>query len=195
MLFARRYRCCLYSAASCCWLLAALASAQIDFRAGSLLDAPAPPEVTFSSIIAQPAEQLPSVVGMPLPSDAALASPPAAWSVLPPANPDFLYHVSGKARGYYINDQRIEFTGMESTFAVEGVLEGGFAQRIDGWELSLETQLFLNQPFDRNQLVDTPERRSFSANFDIDPLQISQLYLGARYGDCYAALGRFVTPF
>ena len=52
-----------------------------------------------------------------------------------------------------------------------------------------------NQPFGKNILADTPERRSFAANFDIDPLQISQLYLGARNGDFYAALGRFVTPF
>jgi len=51
-----------------------------------------------------------------------MASAPAGWKMGPLAAPDFLYHVGGKARGYYINDQRIEFTGMESTFAVEGVL-------------------------------------------------------------------------
>src|SRR5205823_13770540 len=37
--------------------------------------------------------------------------------------------------------------------------------------------------------------RSVTADVDIDPLQIWQLYLGARNGDLYAALGRFVTPF
>src|SRR6185503_13415125 len=68
-------------------------------------------------------------------------------------------------------------------------------QRSGDWEFSLEAQLFFNQPFDRNQLADTRERRSFLANFDIDPLQISQLTVGVRRGDFYTALGRFVTPF
>lgn len=106
-----------------------------------------------------------------------------------------MYHLGGRARGYYVNDHRIEFTGQESTFAVEGVVEGGCLERVDGWDLSLETQFFLNQPFDRNMLVDTPERQSFTANFQPDPFEISQLYVGARHGDFYLALGRFVTPF
>jgi hypothetical protein len=198
MPFARRYRRPLAAAAGVgCWLIAiAVASAQLDFRAGSLIDASPPAAAPLpSSLITQPPETLPSPLGSPLASDPLTTPSPAGWIAPPPINPDFQYHVGGRARGYYINDQRIEFTGMESTFAVEGVLEGGVMHRSGGWELSLETQLFLNQPFDKNVLADTPERRSFATNFDIDPLQISQLYLGARNGDCYFALGRFVTPF
>jgi hypothetical protein len=105
------------------------------------------------------------------------------------------YRIGGKARGYYINDQRIEFTGQEATFAAEGVIDGGLLQRVGAWQLTLDGELFLNQPFDRNILVDTANRRSFTRNFDIEPLQISQLLLGARYGDLYAGMGRFVTPF
>lgn len=105
------------------------------------------------------------------------------------------YHAGGKARGYFITDQRIEFTGQETTFAVEGVIDGGYHRYAGDWELLMEGELFLNLPYDRNLLVDTPERRSFAGNFDIDPLSISQLYLGARRHDWYCALGRFVTPF
>jgi hypothetical protein len=108
---------------------------------------------------------------------------------------DLEWGLAGKGRGYYINDQRIEFTGLEETFAVEGVLEGGFIERANGWEIIGQTQLFLNQPYDPNVLADTPERRSFAANFQTDPLQISQLYMAARHGDFLASLGRFVTPF
>ncbi len=173
------------------WLLTcSCAWAQINFRAGSLLDAPLDGTQAFPSAISQSPEIIPPTAAQPFagPSDV-----PALQ--LPLAPPEFAYHFGGKGRGYYINDQRIEFTGVEATFAVEGVFEGGLVQHLDGWDLSFETQLFLNQPFGRNILVDTPERRSFAANFDIDPLQISQLYLGARNGDCYVALGRFVTPF
>jgi hypothetical protein len=108
---------------------------------------------------------------------------------------EYSHHLEGKARAYFINDQRIEFTGQEATFAAEGVVAGGVCQQAGNWELQFETELFINQPFDRNLLTDTPDRRSFAANFDIDPLLISQLYLAARREDLSVALGRFVTPF
>src|SRR5262249_37302066 len=148
---------------------------------------------SLPSVASQPPEVIPPTTAQPFGAGPPWNAPPGLQ--LPVAPSDIAYHFNGKGRGYYINDQRIEFTGVEATFAVEGVLEGGVIQRAGGWDLSFETQLFLNQPFGRNILMDTPERRSFAANFDIDTLQISQLYLGARYGDFYTALGRFVTPF
>jgi hypothetical protein len=149
------------------------------------------------------AEPLPAALPLALPRLDGLHALQSPQQRLPDVNAwlpccdseDAWYHVGGKARGYYLNDQRIEFTGQESTFAVEGVVDGGYHQRVESWELLVEGELFLNQPFDRNVLVDTPERASFAANFDIEPLQISQLYVGARRGDAYAALGRFETPF
>jgi len=187
------------AAAIGCWLLLnATAAAQIDFQIGSMLDAPAAMELLSPAFPSSSPEALPTVLPTPiepLSGQPLAVAPSAGWIAGPPSLPDFSYHFGGRARGYYINDQRIEFTGMESTFAVEGVLEAGAMQQIDGWELAIESQIFLNQPFDKNMLVDTPERKSFTHNFDIDPLQISQLYLGARRGDFYAAMGRFVTPF
>src|SRR5262245_46439717 len=113
-----------------CWLaMIVVASAQIDFRAGSLLDAPPAAEMPMPSVVPQPIEPLPATFGSPLAADGPFATPANNGFVPPFANPDFLYHFGGKARGYYINDQRIEFTGMEDTFAVEGVLDGGVLQR------------------------------------------------------------------
>lgn len=142
-----------------------------------------------------PPESLP-----PLPMDGFLLDPaPEPEPIAPfhssPPGDEFCYHVGGQARGYYLNDQRIEFTGQEATFAAEGVIDGGIHQRASDWDLMLEGELFLNQPFDRNMLRDSPFRESWAASFDIEPLQISQLFLGARRGDLYAALGRFETPF
>jgi hypothetical protein len=121
--------------------------------------------------------------------------PFADASYLPPCEPGWCYHVGGKARGYYLNDQRIEFTGQEETFAVEGVVDGGLHQQVGSWDCQVETELFLTQPYDRNRLIDDPVRESFSHNFEIDVLTISQLYLAARQDDWYFAIGRFVTPF
>jgi hypothetical protein len=112
-----------------------------------------------------------------------------------PCEPELCYHVGGSARGYYLNDQRIEFTGQEETFAVEGVVDGGIHHEVGDWLVQVEGELFLTQPFDRNRLVDAPVRRSFSHNFEIDVLSISQLYLAARKDDWVFAAGRFVTPF
>jgi len=115
--------------------------------------------------------------------------------LLPPPESECCYHVGGKARAYYLNDQRIEFTGLEDTFAVEGVLDGGIHQEVGDWLVQVEGELFFTQPYDRNVLVDHPLRASFAHNFEIDVVSISQLYLSARRGDWYFAAGRFVTPF
>jgi hypothetical protein len=109
--------------------------------------------------------------------------------------PDFTWHFGGKARGYYWNDQRWEFTGQEATFGAEGVIDGGIQHQAGAWEIGVDGEFFLNQAFDRNILVDNPERIAFAPHYDIDLFQISQLYLSARRGDFYMAMGRFVTPF
>ncbi len=131
---------------------------------------------------------------LPLPSAEPSAASQSDWQA-PCEDCQSWHFLGGKARGYFVTDQRFEFTGQETTFAVEGAIDGGYHRQAGEWELLMEGELFLNLPFDRNLLMDTPERRSFAGNFDIDPVQISQLYLGARHDDWYAAIGRFVTPF
>lgn len=112
-----------------------------------------------------------------------------------PGTTNCWYDWNAKARSYYTNDQRIEFTGQEETFGVEGVLAGEFHQLSGAWEVIGGGELFLTQPFDQNVLVDTPERASFAANFEYETLSISQLHLGARKEDFYVAIGKMVTPF
>jgi hypothetical protein len=103
--------------------------------------------------------------------------------------------VDALARAYYSNDQRIEWTGQEATFGVEAVLAGAVHRQVGLWETAVWGEFYLNQPFDRNLLADTPERRSYLSNFDIDIFEISQLFLTARRGDLMFALGKMVTPF
>jgi hypothetical protein len=195
MAFKRHRRISLYVQVACSWLLfAATAAAQVDFDAGSLV---APGPLADTAAAPSPARnfasQFPEVIPTPPPT---IGTGSTGYLAMPASGPEALaYHLGGQARGYYINDQRIEFTGLEATFAVEGVINGGITQRSGNWDLSLETQIFLNEPFDKNVFIDSQQRRSFAPNFDIDPLQISQLYLGARNGDFYTAIGRFVTPF
>lgn len=105
-----------------------------------------------------------------------------------------IYYQAG-ARAYYSNDQRIEFTGQEDTFGVEGYFQGAIQRCTESWLVGVELELYLNQPFDRNILVDTPERVSYTGNFDIDIVEISELFVEARRGDFSVAIGKQRTPF
>jgi hypothetical protein len=139
-----------------------------------------------------------------------------AWNTIPPptslVRPSMLVTDNGKiqdwaapyenelswqvlARTYFANDQRLQWSGQEATFAVEGALVGKFGRTTGNWEIGVETELFFNQPYDRNILVDTPERVSYKNNFEIDPFEISQLFLSARNGDWQLSMGRIKTPF
>ncbi len=87
------------------------------------------------------------------------------------------WSVGGLARGYYRNDQRIEWSGMEESFGAEGVIAPAFRRQFGAWETRVEGEFYLNQPFDRNILADTPERVSYQGNFHVDTFEISQLWI------------------
>jgi hypothetical protein len=126
--------------------------------------------------------------------------PPEDQSIiLAGANPAYqlLDHLEGNvvARGYYSNDQRIEWTGMETTFGGEAVLTPRLRQRCGDFEFLLDSELNINQPYNSNQLMDSPERRSYAANFQVNEFDISQLALVTNYQDWTFKVGKFVTPF
>ncbi len=110
-------------------------------------------------------------------------------------NGNTVYSFQGTARAYYLNDQRIEFTGQEETFGVEAALRGSIERCVNSWQVGLHSEFFLTQRFDENILVDTAERRSFRGLFDDDVLSISQLYFSASRGDWTFAAGKRDTPF
>ncbi|MEZ6105265.1 MAG: hypothetical protein R3B96_03925 [Pirellulaceae bacterium] len=98
-------------------------------------------------------------------------------------------------RANYVNDHRIEFTGQEATFGVEGIVRGGLTRATSDWVIHGGTELLITQPFDDNILVDSVDRRAFAPNFNVDVLRISQMVLAAERGDLEIGLGKFVTPF
>ncbi len=105
------------------------------------------------------------------------------------------YDISGYARGTYQYDHRIWFTGQASDFSVEGGMYGYLQTTESAWTTRLDCELYLNQPFDNNRLVDTPQRVSYDHNFKVEALQISQLLLSTRHEDFLLAVGKMVTPF
>ena len=98
-------------------------------------------------------------------------------------------------RGFYLNDQRIRWSGLEATFAGEGAMFAAYRQQSGDWTMLFESGLFLNQPSDKNVYVNSPERASYAANYDFDPLELSRLNVGVRRGDWEVRLGKMWTPF
>lgn len=98
-------------------------------------------------------------------------------------------------RGYYLNDQRIQWSGMEATAVAEGAIYGNYRVQSGDWVTSVETEVFLNQPSDKNILLDTQERISYAANYDFDPAELSRLNVAVRNGDWEIRMGKMWTPF
>jgi len=105
----------------------------------------------------------------------------------------FLYSVLGRA--FYFNDQRLQWSGQEATFGAEGVFAGAVTRQFQDWQIGMQAELFLTQPYNDNILVDTPERVSFRGNFDDEALEVSELFIEARRGDLSISVGKRYTPF
>jgi len=136
----------------------------------------------------------PGAVGLNYQRLAGTAPVGATWFEAPWMRVDG-FHLDFLGRAAFENDQRIEWSGVEATFGAEGALLAGAREDLGMFTTGIETELLINQPFDRNILADTAERRSYLANWDIDPFRISQLYLFARRNDFLAAIGKMMTPF
>lgn len=108
------------------------------------------------------------------------------------------------ARGYYVNDQRMEWSGNEATFGAEGILTpraelclgnlGGGSLAGES-VISVAGEFYLNLPYERNIYLGNPERASYVNNFDIDPFEVSQLYVSWKVNHFEVLAGKFETPF
>ena len=105
------------------------------------------------------------------------------------------WYLDACVRSFYVNDQRIQWSGNEETFGVEAIVAPRVHHDFGAWQTSAEGEIYLNQPFDRNVLIDTPERLSYRANFDIPVVEISQLFVSATRDNWTFTMGKFVTPF
>lgn len=116
-------------------------------------------------------------------------------TIPPPPDGSPSWHVDFLARSYYINDARIEYFGTEATFGAEGIIAPVIKRQCGNWDVEGVGEFYINQPFEQNILVDSPERVSHRANFVVPFFSLSQMYLGARNGDWYFAAGKMTTPF
>jgi hypothetical protein len=130
-----------------------------------------------------------------------LSANPVEGQLLVPAGSNSVYRlldhleVTGLVRGYYQNDQRIAWSGMEDNFGAEGIIAPRLRQTCGDFEFLIDSEFYINEPYDGDQLLTDPERRSYAANFQVNQFQVSQLALVTKYGDWTFKIGKFITPF
>jgi len=98
------------------------------------------------------------------------------------------------ARGYVLNDQRIYWSGMEFSFGAEALISANLIKKMKWGEVSVETEIFLNQPFGKNVLTDEG-RKQFYPNFNIDTFELSKLNIRLKTGKFTIKMGKALSPF
>lgn len=97
-------------------------------------------------------------------------------------------------RAYMLNDQRLQWSGLETTFGVESVLTATIRKKLSWGALEVKSQFFLNQEFDKNRLTDET-REKYLQNYEINPFEIKQLFIQLTRGSLTIGLGKHPTIF
>ncbi|MGD2093124.1 MAG: hypothetical protein PVH61_43585 [Candidatus Aminicenantes bacterium] len=97
-------------------------------------------------------------------------------------------------RAHMLNDQRLQWSGLETTFGVESVLSANIQKKLKKGTLAVVVQLFINQPFDKNILADD-SRQKYLQNFEIDTVEVKQLYIQFSRGNFSIGLGKHASIF
>lgn len=98
-------------------------------------------------------------------------------------------------RGYYLNDQRIEWSGLESTFGVEAIISPWIEKKYNWGEIKVGGEFLLNQPFGENILMDIEGRREYRSNFETETFETSELNIQVKRGSLIFKIGKAETPF
>jgi hypothetical protein len=92
-------------------------------------------------------------------------------------------------RAHMLNDQRIQWSGLETTFGVEAVFTAFIRKKLSWGGLDVCTRLFINQPFNKNILADE-SRQKYLQNFERDTVEVKELYIRFTRGDFAVSLGK-----
>jgi len=98
------------------------------------------------------------------------------------------------ARGLFVNDQRIQWSGMEATFGVEGALRARISKKSGNTQFFAFSELEFDQKFDDNMLVDE-YRENYIQHFEIDRFRVTRLFVGVKFKHVEIILGKKTTPF
>jgi hypothetical protein len=95
-------------------------------------------------------------------------------------------------RSFLILDQRIAWSGVESTYAAEAVLRPRYERQTGRGTWRAQGQFFLNKPM--GAILSDPVRDLYRRNFETRPFEIFQLSLEWETDEWWILLGRIPTP-
>ena len=107
------------------------------------------------------------------------------------------FEMSGAVRGYYISDQRIQWSGMEAVFGAEAVLAPQITREYPWGVTAAKSEFLIHQPFGkRNLALSDSNIRKYEPYFDVEPFEISQMYLHISRNNVLSFnIGKIKTPF
>jgi hypothetical protein len=102
-------------------------------------------------------------------------------------------------RSFFILDQRITWTGVESTYAAEGVFRPRYETKTPRGTWRARGEFFVNKPM--GAMLSDPVRDQYHQNFETRPFDIFQLALEwesdewwIRFGRIQSPMGRYPVP-
>jgi hypothetical protein len=107
---------------------------------------------------------------------------------------DLIFEYNAQVRAFLLNDQRIQWSGLETTFSAEAVLNLLLKKKMTQWQVTVNGELFINQPFNKNILIDE-YRSPYKQNFVIDTFSVKQLFIQLQKGVFSIKIGKFNSPF
>ena len=102
--------------------------------------------------------------------------------------------IKGAIRSYYLNDQRIQWSGLEATFEAEAVVDAAIEKDFSWGKTIVMGEFYLSQSLGDRILKDK-NLNKYKTKFEIEPFEISQLYLQIKKGALSFKLGKGKTPF
>jgi hypothetical protein len=97
--------------------------------------------------------------------------------------------VGGVLRGFYRNDQRIAWSGVEETFGSESALRSLLTIPEGDWTLRARSEFFLNEPSGATLLSD-PVRDRYRADFNTPVFEVFQLAIEFERNDWLVRVGK-----
>ena len=107
------------------------------------------------------------------------------------------FEISGAVRGYYLSDQRVQWSGMEAVFGAEAVLAPQITREYPWGVTGIRSEFLIHQPFGkRNLALSDSNIKKYEPYFDVDPFEMSQMYLHVSKNNTLSfSIGKIVTPF
>jgi hypothetical protein len=108
------------------------------------------------------------------------------------------FEMSGMVRAYYSDDQRVQWSGMETVFGADAMLAPQITREYPWGVTAVRSEFLIHQPFGkRNLALSDSNIQKYEPYFDVDPFEISQLYIHVSNSNKALSLdiGKINTPF